>query len=127
MKKGNPKLLEASPQKSLLAELEALRLTFRAICRNYAQQVESEIAGISEAVLATLDQSDPAAALQSRAPESPAASMVRRDLAHDMRDMLTLLRMLSISPDSKRRKDLKKIESVLADLRDLADRLQPPR
>jgi hypothetical protein len=127
VKKGNAKLLEASPQKSLLAELEALRLTFRAICRNYAQQVESEIAGISEAVLATLDQSAPAGSLHDRAPESPAAGMVRRDLAHDMRDMLTLLRILAISPESKRRKDLKKIESVLADLRDLANRLQPPR
>lgn len=124
MKKGNAKLLEASPQKSLLAELEALRLTFRAICRNYAQQVESEIAGISEAVLATLDKS---ALQQDHPPETAAASMVRRDLAHDMRDMLTLLRMLDISPDSRRRKDLKKIESVLADLRDLANRLQPPR
>jgi hypothetical protein len=124
VKKGNAKLLEASPQKSLLTELEALRLTFRAICRNYAQQVESEIAGISDAVLATLDQS---ALPQDHPPETAAASMVRRDLAHDMRDMLTLLRMLSISPESKRRKDLKKIESVLADLRDLADRLRPLR
>ena len=41
---------------------------------------------------------------------------------HDLRDMLTLLRTLEVKPEAGRRKDLKKIESLVEDLRLLSER-----
>ena len=41
---------------------------------------------------------------------------------HDLRDMLTLLRTLQIKPEAGRRKDLKKIEGLVEELRLLSER-----
>ena len=40
---------------------------------------------------------------------------------HDLRDMLTLLRTLEVKPEAGRRKDLKKIETLVEDLRLLSE------
>ncbi len=41
---------------------------------------------------------------------------------HDLRDMLTVLRTLEIKPAAGRRRDLKKIEAAVEDLRMLVER-----
>jgi hypothetical protein len=107
---------EASPQKSVLEELEALRKTFRAICQRYASRVEDEIIQLREKVLAGAAAKDPSNKPARSAGASAIAAEVR-----DLRDMLMLLRSLQLKPDANRRKDLKKVEAVLGDLRLLAE------
>jgi len=90
---------EAAPTKAVLEELENLRRAFHGTLENYAARIDAEIAALSSTV-------------QSKAGgEKVSGARVR-----DMRDMLTLLRNSSIKSDKGRRKDLKKIDSILDDL-----------
>ncbi len=128
MKKA-PTLAEASPYKSVADELETLRRTFRSICQRYTERVETEIGGLRDRVVAAgADASDQekaevvakpvATAKQSVATQRKHARATAR--FHELRDMLTLLRTLQLKPAEGRRKDLKKVESVVEDLRLLA-------
>ena len=124
MKKA-PTLAEASPYKSVAEELETLRRTFRAICQRYAERVETEIAGLRDRVAAAgadaSDQEKSGTATKPSAAKQTAATQRRhaRTTAqfHELRDMLILLRTLQLKPSDGRRKDLKKVESVVEDLR----------
>jgi hypothetical protein len=93
------KALEASPMKAVVEELDMLRSDFRAAVESYAARIEGEITLAQETVLAELSK------------KKCSQSKMR-----DMRDMLTLLRKFSIKPDKGRRKDLKKIDSLVGDL-----------
>ncbi len=122
MKKALP-LAEASPYKSVAEELETLRRTFRGICQRYTERVETEIGGLRDRVVAA----GTTAASQEKADvvAKPSAATRRKQAHattqfHELRDMLTLLRTLQLKPAEGRRKDLKKVESVVADLRLLA-------
>lgn len=97
--------LEASPIKAVSEELDHLRAEFRSALENYATRVEADIAGLQETVLKL-----------SSKEKIPAAKL------RDLRDMLTLLRGFSIKPEKGRRKDLKKIDSLLDDLALLLER-----
>lgn len=90
---------DAAPTKAVVEELETLRTAFHGTLQNYAARVDAEIAAISTTV-------------QSKTSSSKISSARLRD----MRDMLTLLRNSSIKSDKGRRKDLKKIDSILDDL-----------
>lgn len=90
---------DAAPTKAVVEELETLRTAFHGTLQNYAARVDAEIAAISNTV-------------QSKASSNKISSARLRD----MRDMLTLLRNSSIKSDKGRRKDLKKIDSILDDL-----------
>jgi len=90
---------ERLPISALTAELKNLREVFHGALESYVQRVETEIAALCEAVEAEGMRKKP---LGSR--------------ARDMRDMLTVLRSASIKPGKGRRKDLKKIDSILGDL-----------
>jgi hypothetical protein len=90
---------EASPMKSLLQELDAFRALFRASIKGYASRLDGEMSAVRtrlEAVGAT--ETIPAAKLR------------------DIREMLTLLRHVEVKPEKGRRKDLKKLDSVVGDL-----------
>ena len=144
MKKEPMPIAEASPYKSAAEGLATLRKTLRLACRSYLERVEMEIIRIHEQVVtagmaaASGDARKPAgapgarakaAAANSRGPQGggPSAASARSaDLPnseiHDLRDMLTLLRTLEVKPEAGRRKDLKKIETLVEDLRLLSER-----
>jgi phosphoenolpyruvate synthase/pyruvate phosphate dikinase len=94
-----PDATEASPTKAVVMELQNLRTELREAANSYATRLESEIERVRVAVESG-----------SRA-KSLSSARIR-----DLRDMLTLLRHRQIKPDKGRRKDLKKIESVVSDL-----------
>lgn len=85
--------------KSVVEELETLRSDFRASLEAYATRIESEITAIRTAV-------------EKDGKKAKVASARMRDL----RDMLTLLRKFQIKPEKGRRKDLKKLDSLVGDL-----------
>lgn len=85
--------------KSVVEELETLRGDFRAALESYATRIEGEISAIRDAV--EKDGADL---------KSSSAKM------RDLRDMLTLLRKFQIKPEKGRRKDLKKLDSLVGDL-----------
>lgn len=90
---------EASPMKSLLEELDGFRGTLHSTLDGYRAKLEGDLDAIREKLVATGD-SDKVAAAKMR----------------DIRDMLTLLRHIEVKPEKGRRKDLKKLDSVVGDL-----------
>jgi hypothetical protein len=86
-------------------DLAFLRKSFRDLIAAYSGQIEGEITEVAELV-----KSD----AQSR--KLPASR------AHELRDMLSLLRNLDIKPAKGRRRDLKKVETVLEELHRIVER-----
>ncbi len=85
--------------KAVVEELDMLRSDFRAALESYAARIEGEITAAQKTVLAELNR------------KKNSQSKLR-----DLRDMLTILRKFSIKPEKGRRKDLKKIDSLVGDL-----------
>ncbi len=125
MKKELPPV-EASPFKSATEELDILRKKFRTACRHYAERVDMEIIRLRERVATAAEVS------HGRDKVKAAAGTRGRPLARDaadpnfqlrdLRDMLTALRTLEVKPVAGRRRDLKKIEATVEDLRMLIER-----
>ncbi len=69
-------------------------------------QIEGEITGVLEMVKSDGESGR----------KLPAAR------AHDLRDMLSLLRNLEVKPAKGRRRDLKKVENLLEELRRIVER-----
>jgi hypothetical protein len=88
---------EASPSKAVVSELQDLRAELRESASSYAARLDAEIERVSQVV-------------ESAGAKSSSVKI------RDLRDMLTLLRQRQLKPDKGRRKDLKKIESVVTDL-----------
>jgi hypothetical protein len=93
------KSLDVSPMKSLAEELDFVRKSFRESIQTYSARVEAQLTQIRDTVLA-----------QTKNPHVPAAQI------RDLRDMITLCRTLDLKPEKGRRKDLKKIDSLLEEL-----------
>jgi hypothetical protein len=91
--------MEASPVKAVIEELQGLRAEVRQSADSYTARLDSEIERVRAAVEAG---SNPGRLSSSR--------------LRDMRDMLTLLRRREIKADKGRRKDLKRLESLVSDL-----------
>ena len=109
---------QASPYRSVVQELDALRKTFRAASQHYAKRIDMEIIRLRERVAGAGEQQ---AAVDAKKPA--AGKFVPGDgQLYDLRDMLTLLRTLEVKPLAGRRKDLKKIESLVDELRLLIER-----
>ncbi len=89
----------ASPIKSALEEVDALRRLFKTTLDRYAAAVETDLEQL-EARLGAAGEA------QTR----------------DLRDITGLLRMLDVNPQKGRRRDLKKIEKTLEDALDIAQR-----
>jgi uncharacterized coiled-coil DUF342 family protein len=90
---------ESLPIKALVDELQDLRSEVRQAVESYATRLDSEIARVQS----TVESGSEAKSLSSAK-------------AKDLRDMLTLLRQRQIRADKGRRKDLKKLETVISDL-----------
>jgi len=93
--------------KSTIEELDQLRQLVRETIDAYAERLESEIGLVRDAVT------------ELRKSKEPSAERIR-----DLRDMLTLLRHVSVRPDKGRRKDLKKLDSIVGDLRMMTENWQ---
>ena len=101
-----PKPASALPFKTVTEELNFLRKTFRDLISTYAAQFEGEIAHLQAAVHTDAES-------KKKLPGSRAS---------DLRDLLMLLRSLDVKPAKGRRRDLKKIENLIEDLRAITDR-----
>ena len=96
---------EDLPVKATLSELKFLRAAFRELIGHYTSAIESELAQLTIAVTVETN-----------------AKKIPRERAHDLRDMLMLIRGLEIKPAKGRRRDLKKIENVIEELRRITER-----
>jgi hypothetical protein len=93
------KSLEASPMKSLAEELDFVRKSFRESIQVYSARIETQLAQLRDIVLE-----------QVKNPNVQPAQI------RDLRDMITLCRTLDLKPDKGRRKDLKKVETLVEEL-----------
>ena len=114
---------QASPYKSAVEELDVLRKTFRAACQHYAKRIDMEIIRLRERVAGAGEQRRAADDKKRAAGRNGARAAGSADNhLYDLRDMTTLLRTLDVKPLAGRRKDLKKIESLVDELRLLVER-----
>jgi len=95
---------ETLPLKAVADELAFLRKTFREVLAAYASHIEGEIVAVREAVQ-----------LVTHARRVPAGRV------HDLRDMLMLLRGLKVKPAKGKRRDMKKVETLVEELRRTVD------
>ena len=95
---------ETSPVRHLQLELQELRRELRTTARVYAKRLEHDLS------LTT-------AALDRYAP----AEKLNREQLHRVRDFAIMVRQRRLRPEKGRRKDLRKIESLISDLRPLVD------
>jgi hypothetical protein len=98
-KRGRRKRGETSPVKMLASELDLLRRELRATVRAYTARLEI---GLAES----------AARLNSDKP----AEELSRERLHQVRDLTIMLRKRKVKPEKGRRKDLRKIDSLITDL-----------
>ena len=101
-----PKSASALPFKTVTEELAFLRKTFRDLVGNYAAQMEGEIARVHAAVQADGES-------KKKLPASRGT---------DLRDILMLVRSLEIKPSKGKRRDLKKVENLVEELRSIVDK-----
>lgn len=90
---------DAAPFKAIVEELGGLRVALRGTVESYLARLDAEIVEVS-------------AAVEKEAGKKKVPPARQRDL----RDMLSLLRSASVKADKGRRKDLKKIDSLVGDL-----------
>ena len=118
--------VEASPFKSTTEELDSLRKAFRTVCRHYAERVDMEIIRLRERVATAAEvyhgNDKVKAAAGARGRSSAGGASDPNFQLRDLRDMLTVLRTLEVKPTAGRRRDLKKIEAAVEDLRMLIER-----
>ena len=116
-------LTQASPYKSAAEELDTLRKTFRSACQHYAKRIDMEIIRLRERVAGAGEQQSDTVG-KKRAPGRNGARDAASANSHlyDLRDMTGLLRSLDVKPLAGRRKDLKKIESLVDELRQMIER-----
>lgn len=93
------------PFPTVAEELAFLRKTFRDLLSAYSAQMEAEIAAVQAAVAT--------AAESKKLPGSRGS---------DLRDLLMLLRALEVKPAKGKRRDLKKIENLVEELRSITER-----
>ena len=103
-KKKAKEKYETSPVRHLQLELQELRRDLRTTARVYAKRLEHEL------ILTT-------AALDRYAP----AEKLNREQLHLVRDFAIMVRQRRLRSEKGRRKDLRKIESLISDLRPLVD------
>ena len=89
----------ASPIKSAVDEIDALRRLFKITLKNYAASVETDLERLRGEIAAK--------------GTGPRLSAER---VRDARDILTLIRTLDLKPVKGRRRDLKKIEGVVEEV-----------
>ncbi len=91
--------LSASPVKLLESELLQLRGELRKTLRAYSARLEVQLAQSVAAVRA-----------------SEPVDKLPKERLHQLRDMTTMVRKRNVKPEKGRRKDLRKIDSLITDL-----------
>ena len=106
--KDDPQAKPASalPFQTVAEELAFLRKTFRDLAETYTAQIEGELTRLHSTISANSTS-------KKKLPGSRVA---------DLRDMLMLLRSLDVKPAKGKRRDLKRIETLVEDLRTIVDR-----
>jgi len=90
---------ETSPVTMLTEELASLRRDLRRTIRAYTSRLELDLA-----------ESTAAVALSKR------ADVLSRERLHDIRDLTIMMRKRKLKPEKGRRKDLRKIDSLIREL-----------
>ena len=108
MKNSKQRKKEKSPEdlplKPVLDEIAFVRNAFHQVITQFAAGIEGDLSAIREVVAGTATQ-----------------KKVSSECAHALREMLVLLRGLDVKAEKGRRRDLKKIESVVEEMRKLTD------
>ena len=89
----------ASPAKLLESELLKLRGEFRQTVRVYSARLEIQLAQSVTALRAAKAQDD-----------------LPREHVHQLRDLTTMVRKRKVKPEKGRRKDLRKIDTLISDV-----------
>ena len=89
----------ASPARHLERELRALRSELRATIRAYAAKLEIDLAESTAAIAA-----------------APPPDSLSREQIHEFRDLVALLRKRKLKPLKGRRKDLRKLDSLISEV-----------
>ena len=92
------------PLKAALDELAFVRKAFRDVTAHYASELEGDLAAIREALTGLAGR-----------------KKLSAECAHHVRDMLMLMRGLEVKPEKGRRRDFKKIEALVKELRRVVD------
>ena len=103
-KEREEKKQETSPVRHLQLELQKLRRELRTTARVYTQRLEHELITATDAL----------------GRYAPAEKLTREQL-HRVRDFAIMVRQRRLRPDKGRRKDLRRIDSLISDLRPLID------
>jgi putative aminopeptidase FrvX len=90
---------ETSPAIMLADELAALRRDLRATIRAYAARLEIDLAESMAMIVS-----------------SKGAETLSRERLHEIRDLTIMVRKRKLKPEKGRRKDLRKIDSLIRDL-----------
>lgn len=98
-KEKDKDVLNVSPAKSLVDELDLLEVLLKQITETYLTRVTGELQKVRSHVYNL--------ALQEEIPT---------EKIKDIREMLTILRVLQTHPEKGRRKDLKKVDDIIDDL-----------
>ena len=107
MKKGkqrDEKKHETSPVRHLQLELQKLRRELRTTARVYTQRLEHELIAATDA-------------LGRYAP----AEKLTREQFHRVRDFAIMVLQRRLRPEKGRRKDLRRIDTLISDLKPLID------
>jgi hypothetical protein len=94
-----PSSPESSPVTMLASELRALQHDLRTIANAYTTRLETDLL----VCLATLRAYGP-------------IEQVPREMLHQIRDLTIIVRNRKLKPEKGRRKDLRKIDSLIGDL-----------
>jgi hypothetical protein len=95
-----------SPTRHLAIELEALRRDLRTTLRAYAAGLEIDLAESAAAIAA-----------------APQPEDLPRERQHEIRDLTMLVRNRRLKPEKGRRKDLRKIDALIAELHSVTHRV----
>jgi len=101
-KEREEKKHETSPVRHLQLELQKLRRELRTTARVYTQRLEHELIAATDAL----------------GRYAPAEKLTREQL-HRVRDFAIMVRQRRLRPEKGRRKDLRRIDSLISDLRPL--------
>jgi hypothetical protein len=103
-KEREEKKHETSPVRHLQLELQKLRRELRTTARVYTQRLEHELIAATDAL----------------GRYAPTEKLTREQL-HRVRDFAIMVRQRRLRPEKGRRKDLRRIDTLISDLRPLMD------
>lgn len=108
--KPKTKPAAALPLRPVAEELVFLRKSFKELVAVYAANIEGDIAQLQAAI----------------SEETASKRKLPASRVPELRDMLMMLRNFDVKPAKGRRRDLKKIENLVEELREIVERWKSP-